>query len=79
MLEGLKKAKERRFAHVTILGERRPYDILVNVVVESQVTETAYEASDTDDELSEALAKAIKSELLKSLENRNMIDDFNAF
>ncbi len=79
VLEGLKKAKERRYAHVTILGERRPYDILVNVVVESQVTETAYEASDTDDELSEALAKAIKTELLKSLENRNMIDDFNAF
>lgn len=79
VLESMKKAKERRYAHITILGERRPYDILVNVVVELQEEVGHYEAVDNDDELSESLTKSIKTELLKSLENRNIIDDFNAF
>jgi hypothetical protein len=79
ILETVKKANERRFAHITILGERRPYDILVNVVVEQKLDGNAYDAVDSDEELSENLAKSIKGELLKSLENRNIIDDFNAF
>lgn len=79
MIESAKKAKERRFAHVTILGERRPYDILVNVVLEDKLEDGTYIESGDDEALAEALAKTIRVELLKSLENRNIIDDFNAF
>tara|TARA_B110001454_G_scaffold219198_1_gene251480 strand:- start:52700 stop:53131 length:432 start_codon:yes stop_codon:yes gene_type:complete len=78
ILESAKKAKERRYAHIKILGERRPYDILVNVVVQTQV-DGNYETLDDDEALSKQLAVEIKKELLKSLENRNIIDDFNAF
>lgn len=79
VLESAKKAKERRYAHIQILGERRPYDILVNVVVEGQVQGGSYETLGDDEVLAKRLAAEIKKELLKSLENRNIIDDFNAF
>lgn len=79
VLENMKKSKERRYAHVTILGERRPYDILVNVVIQTQNADNNYDTIANDEVLSEQLAKIIKRELLKSLENRNIIDDFNAF
>jgi hypothetical protein len=79
ILESVKKSKERRYAHIKILGERRPYEILVNVVVQAQTGSGVYETLDDDEVLSEQLAIEIKKELLKSLENRNIIDDFNAF
>jgi hypothetical protein len=79
ILESVKKAKERRYAHIKILGERRPYEILVNVVVQAQSEPGVYETLDNDEVLSDQLAVEIKKELLKSLENRNIIDDFNAF
>ena len=79
VLESLKKCRERRYAHITILGERRPYDILVNVVLEVQNPGGSYNSVYNDDALAESLAGSIKTELLKSLENRNIIDDFNAF
>lgn len=79
VLDSVKKAKERRYAHIKILGERRPYDILVNVVVEGQTEDGTYHSLDDDEVLAEQLAAEIKKELLKSLENRNIIDDFNAF
>jgi hypothetical protein len=79
ILESAKKAKERRYAHITILGERRPYDIVVNVVIETLVEADSYEKLDDDELLSDVLAKNLQKELLKSLENRNIFDDFNAF
>lgn len=79
ILESAKKGKERRYAHIQILGERRPYDVVVNVVVEAQVGPVSYEPLGDDMALSKQLAVEIKKELLKSLENRNIIDDFNAF
>ncbi len=79
VLESAKKLAERRHAHIAILGERRPYEIRVNVVIEAQAPDQTYEVVDTDDALSEQIATTLRSELLKSLENRNIIDDFNAF
>lgn len=79
MVESAKKAKERRYAHITILGERRPYDIVLNVIIETQVEPGVYEKYDEDELLSDVLAKSLHTELLKSLENRNIIDDFKAF
>mgnify|MGYP006323984601 CR=1 FL=1 len=79
VLESAKKAKERRYAHITILGERRPYDIVVNVVIETLVEADTYEKLDDDELLSDVLAKNLEKELLKSRENRNIFDDFNAF
>jgi hypothetical protein len=79
MIESVKKAKERRYAHITILGERRPYDIVLNVIIETQVEPGVYEKFDDDELLSDVLAKNLQTELLKSLENRNIFDDFKAF
>lgn len=79
ILESAKKGKERRYAHITILGERRPYKIVVNAVVETLVEGNEYEIAGDDEVLSESLAKDLKKELLKSLDNRNMFDDFKPF
>lgn len=75
-----KKNKERRYAHITILGERRPYDISIVVPIETEVQPGVFErSSENDEKLAEQIAKDLKNELLKSQENRNIIDDFKAF
>jgi hypothetical protein len=72
------KAKERLYAKFTILGDRRPYDIQVQVFIEERV-EGEYEEAGIDDALSEQIGMELKRELTKRPETRNVIDDFRAF
>lgn len=72
------KSKERAYAKVTILGDRRPYDIQVQVFLEERV-EGAYEEVGLDDSLSDQIAEEVKKALRKSRDHRNLIDDFRAF
>lgn len=72
------KAKERLFGRFTVLGDRRPYDIQVEVVAEVK-TPDGYEEQGVDESLSQELANQLKKELLKSREGRNVIDDFKPF
>lgn len=72
------KAKERLYGRFTILGDRRPYDIQVEVVVEHKTAE-GHEEVGVDESLSQELANQLKKELLKSREGRNLIDDFKPF
>lgn len=78
--DGTKVLKERRYTHVTILGDRRPYDILVQVVVEKKLKENGrFERVGSDDGLAQEMSEKIKKALNQSLEKRNIIDDFRAF
>ena len=77
--QSLEKAKNRHFTRVTILGERRPYDIQVEVFQESRVAERQYVVISEDNELAQKLANQIETTLNESLKNRNVIDDFRAF
>ncbi|MBL7544563.1 MAG: hypothetical protein JNL11_12170 [Bdellovibrionaceae bacterium] len=79
VIDSAKKARERRFAHIKILGERRPYDVHVDVIVQAQLDDGSYDTVGDDERLANIIAADLKRELLKSLENRNIIDDFNAF
>lgn len=72
------KAKERLYGRFTILGDRRPWDIQVEVVAEHRTAE-GYEETGVDESLSQELANQLKKELLKSREGRNLIDDFKPF
>jgi len=75
----LAKAKTRYYTVVLILGERRPYDIKVEVFQEAKTHEQQYEVIAEDLDLAQKLANQIETVLNESLKNRNVIDDFRAF
>lgn len=72
------KSRERLYAKFTILGDRRPYDIQVEVHVEER-SGNEYDDVGVDEEFSEQIALELQRELSKSREDRNVIDDFRAF
>jgi hypothetical protein len=72
-------AKERYYTHVTILGDRRPYDIQVEVLVEGRTPEGSFELMHRDDAKASTVAEKIRAALNQSRENRNVIDDFRSF
>ncbi len=77
--EDVKITKERRFTRVSILGDRRPFDIQVEVIIERKSPEGEFEPYAVDDTLANDLADRIKKALHQSLEKRNILDDFRAF
>ncbi|HRO66939.1 MAG TPA: hypothetical protein PL182_05195 [Pseudobdellovibrionaceae bacterium] len=70
--------KERYFTRVTILGDRRPYDLWVQVFAEAQGYD-GYESVGQDDLMAEDFADRLKKALHESRDKRNVIDDFKAF
>lgn len=72
------KSKERLTAVFKILGDRRPFDITIQVVVEEKI-EGEYEVIGDDNSIAENLKSELTTRLHQSLENRNVIDDFRAF
>jgi hypothetical protein len=77
-IEEVEKVKHRYYTKVTILGDRRPYDIAVLVIYESRI-DGIYEVEHQDDGLATEVAKKIKLALNQSRDQRNVIDDFRSF
>lgn len=75
----VKNARERLTTHVTILGDRRPYDIQIEVVVEIRDREGVYQVVEKDDARAEKIALDIQKALVQSRDNRNIIDDFKPY
>ncbi len=75
----VKSARERLFTHVTILGDRRPYDVQIEVVVEIRDHEGIYQVVEKDDLRAEKIARDVKKALVQSRDNRNIIDDFRPY
>lgn len=75
----MEMARERRYTRITILGDRRPYDIQVEVLVESRDSDGTFFEKDHDDAKAAVLAEKIKQTLNQSRDNRNVIDDFRSF
>lgn len=67
---------ERRFTQVIIYGDRRPYDILVNVIIETKVRDQKFQINGYDDEKAKSITDRIKAALHQSHDSRNVIDDF---
>lgn len=72
------KMRERVIGRIVIVGDRRPYDVLVQVYLERKQRNTWVEVG-LDEFLSEEFSKELNKELIESRENRNVIDDFRAF
>lgn len=77
--EPSKNAKERRFTQISILGDRRPFDIQVEVIIERRSGEGEFVPVATDDAQANDIADRIKKALHQSLDKRNILDDFRAF
>lgn len=75
----MKSARERLHTHVTILGDRRPYDIQIEVVVEIRDPEGVYREVEKDEARAEKIAMDIQKALVQSRDNRNIIDDFRPY
>lgn len=78
------KLTNRYYAHVYVLGDRRPYVVEVYVKREKQINDsstghTTYVEDGTDDRVAKFLVKKIQDELSKRREDRNVIDDFRVF
>lgn len=72
-------AKERYYTHITILGDRRPYDIQVEVLIQDRDSEGGFDTTDRDDDKAAVLAEKIRKALNQSRDSRNIIDDFRSF
>ncbi|MGE3680454.1 MAG: hypothetical protein AB7G93_01930 [Bdellovibrionales bacterium] len=75
-------AAERFYAHIVILGDRRPYDIEVFVVHEKRAArenDYTYARVGVDPKLTSDLEQSLRQELTKRREERNIIDDFRVY
>lgn len=72
------KSAERLYAKIAILGDRRPYDVEVQVIIEAK-DEKNYVDEGPDEIETNKLGRDIKIRLNQSREDRNVIDDFRAF
>lgn len=75
----MEMARERFYTHVTILGDRRPYDIQVEVLVEGRNADGAFEVISRDDDRATTIAEKLRQALNQSRDTRNVIDDFRSF
>jgi hypothetical protein len=75
----LSTAKSRYYTQLSILGDRRPYKIKIEVFFEAQVAPQEYEIIGEDTDLAQKTADKIQEILHQSLKGRNVIDDFRAF
>lgn len=78
-IEKMDKAKERLYTQVTVLGDRRPYDIQVEVFIEAADGQGGFESLGRDDDRAAVLAEKIRQALNLSRDTRNIIDDFRSF
>lgn len=78
IIERPNEVRQRFHTVVTILGDRRPYDIEVQVIVEIRTLD-GYENVGVDERMASRVADRIKKALHESREKRNFIDDFKAF
>jgi hypothetical protein len=78
-IENMALAKERYFTHVIILGDRRPYDVTVDVVMEERDEDGRFQATEKNDEMAAPIADKLKKQLYQNVDSRNLIDDFRSF
>ncbi len=71
-------AKERLYAHFWILGDRRPYDIRVQVISERKAN-VGYSEVGEDIGLSKKVAEELSERLAKGQGGSNVIDTFRPF
>lgn len=71
--------QERFYSLFIVLGDRRPYDISVQVIRELRNVEGQFQKVGLDDSRAQQLADRLKKALIESRDNRNVLDDFRSF
>ena len=72
------RARVRESAHIMILGPGRPYEITVEVTIETR-TSSGYEKTGHDYRRAAEIARLIQTGLSNRRDDRNMIDDIKPF
>lgn len=70
--------KERFYANITVLGDRRPYDVSIEVIVEHK-NNGIFRQAGVSRNLAERLRRRLMEKLTQSPDELNIIDDFRAF
>lgn len=78
-IEKMDMIRERHYTHVTILGDRRPYDVQVEVIIEGRNHDGGFDIVERDDAKASVIAEKIRQALNQSRDSRNVIDDFRSF
>lgn len=78
-IEKMDMIRERHYSHVTILGDRRPYDVQVEVIIEGRNHDGGFDIIERDDAKASVIAEKIRQALNQSRDSRNVIDDFRSF
>ncbi len=76
--ENPEKLRDRYFIQVTIVGDRRPYDVHVKVVLEKK-QDGQYDAVAEDESRAAKVLQQIQKNMNESRDRRNLIDDFKPF
>jgi hypothetical protein len=79
LMSSPERGHERRSAHITIVGDRRPYDIEVQVFIENLSENGDYEKAGEDPIIAKNIADRIKKQLYQSLDESNPIDALRSF
>jgi hypothetical protein len=69
---------QRSYAHIYVLGDRRPYNIEVHVYTE-RVSKGYFSIVGEEKKLAVQISQHIREDLAKGRDNRNVIDDFKPF
>lgn len=77
--EEARGAATRSYARISVLGDRRPYNIEVAVIVERKNSGGEYTQSGYDTSLARVISRRIQNVLYKRRDDRNIIDDFRVF
>lgn len=76
---GTQKVKSRFYTVVDILGDGRPYDLIVETFKESKDDYGVFVYDDKDEELAQKISEDLQKSLNHIMNNRNLIDDFKPF
>ncbi|MCE3010518.1 MAG: hypothetical protein LW875_07895 [Proteobacteria bacterium] len=71
-------SRERVYAKFLVLGDRRPYNVEIEVIVQKR-SPNGYETIGSDEKLALDLKRELKTRLHQSQDQMNVIDDFRAF
>ncbi len=70
---------ERAYSKLRILGERRPYILQIQVIIEKRNSKGVYRLVDYDQEKAEKVLKGLIDYLVTRPEREDFIDDFRPF
>ncbi len=71
--------KSRAYARLLILGDRRPYTLQMQFVIEEDQGDGEYVVMSTDDERAQKILKKLLDTLASRPDSKDFIDDFRSF